>query len=181
MLSSLIDISYGGHIVNYTKNKLSELGTHETTEQRYHSLFDSTAWYGYEEGRSTEWGRGVFSDLLNNDNNGIGPGEDTQIKYDEMFFSSYMSTAQDIMNNIEDASYVKLREVSVSCRIDDQVVTELGLESADIRLSFRDIITWSNYTGWDPETNMMQNTISGEDYFNQPQTWGANIGIYLNW
>ena len=180
-LSSLVDISYGGHIVNYTKNKLSELGTHEGTEQRYHSLFDSTSWYGYEEGRSTEWGKGVFSDLLNNDNNGIGPGADTQIKYDEMFFSSYMSTAQDIMNNIEDASYVKLREVSVSCRIDDQIITGLGLESADIRLSLRDIITWSNYTGWDPETNMMQNTISGEDYFNQPQTWGANIGIYLNW
>ena len=92
-----------------------------------------------------------------------------------------MSSAQDIINNIEDASYIKLREVSVSYLLDSPIVKRRGLESVNVRLSFRDLITWSKYTGWDPETNMMQNRISGEDYFNQPQTWGATFSIFLNW
>jgi len=45
----------------------------------------------------------------------------------------------------------------------------------------RDLVTISSYTGWDPETNMMQNRISGEDYFNQPQTWGANLALHFRW
>ena len=179
--SSLLDISYGGHIVNYTKNKLMELGTHKLTEERYHHMFDSTGWYGYLEGQTSEWGRGTFGNLLNNGSEAIGPGEDTGIKYDEEFYSSYMSTSQDIINNIEDASYIKLREVSLSYIIDHQKIKDKGFENITARLSFRDLVTWSKYTGWDPETNMMQNRISGEDYFNQPQTWGATFSLYLNW
>ena len=92
-----------------------------------------------------------------------------------------MGTATDIINNIESASYVKLRELSFSYRVNSNIIEKYGFSGADIRLSFRDLITISKYSGWDPETNMMQNRISGEDYFNQPQTWGANLSIYLRW
>ena len=56
-----------------------------------------------------------------------------------------------------------------------------GVQNIDLRFSARDLYTWSRYTGWDPETNMMQNRISGEDYFNQPQTRGVNLTITLQW
>ncbi len=92
-----------------------------------------------------------------------------------------MGTATDIINNIESASYIKLREVSFSYRVDPSLINKYSLSGLDIRLSFRDLITISDYSGWDPETNMMQNRISGEDYFNQPQTWGANLSLYLRW
>ena len=92
-----------------------------------------------------------------------------------------MGTTTDIINNIESASYVKLRELSFSYKIDSRIIKTYGLSGADIRLSLRDLITLSKYSGWDPETNMMQNRISGEDYFNQPQTWGANLSLYLRW
>ena len=65
-ISALVDISSGGYIVNYTKNKLNEVGTHEETGQRYHEFFDDPSWDGYEEGNSTEWGKGPFSHFLNN-------------------------------------------------------------------------------------------------------------------
>ena len=92
-----------------------------------------------------------------------------------------MGTTTDIINNIESASYVKLRELSFSYKIDPRIIKTYCLSGADIRLSLRDLITLSKYSGWDPETNMMQNRISGEDYFNQPQTWGANLSLYLRW
>ena len=92
-----------------------------------------------------------------------------------------MGTATDIINNIESASYIKLREVSFSYSVNPKNVKRLGLSGLDIRLSFRDLLTISNYSGWDPETNMMQNRITGEDYFNQPQTWGGSLSLYLKW
>ncbi len=180
-ISALVDISSGGHIVNYTKNKLNEVGTHVETEGRYHSSFDDERWHGYEEGVSTEWGRGKMSSFLDNGHEAIGPGADEIIKFDETFYTTIMGTAKDIINNIEDASYVKLREISISYRFDGKKLKNLGIQNLDLRLSARDLYTWSKYSGWDPETNMMQNRISGEDYFNQPQTRGANITATIQW
>lgn len=180
-ISSLVEVSSGGHVVNYTKNKLNEVGTHLETEDRYHELFDDPSWDGYLEGVSTEWGRGLFSSFLNNGNKAIGPGSETEIKYDESFFTSVMGTATDIINNIESASYIKLRELSFSYSVNPNKLKNYGLTGLDIRFSMRDLITISSYTGWDPETNMMQNRISGEDYFNQPQTWGANLALHFRW
>ena len=167
--------------VNYTKNKLNEVGTHGETSGRYHPLFDDPSWEEHEEGVTTKWGKGVFSNLLNNGHRGVGPGSEEEIKYDESFYTSIMGTATDIINNIENASYIKLREVSFSYRVDPSLINKYSLSGLDVRLSFRDLITISDYSGWDPETNMMQNRISGEDYFNQPQTWGANLSLYLRW
>ena len=82
---------------------------------------------------------------------------------------------------IEDASYIKLREISLAYQMTNKYTDYLGLKSMSLRLSARDLITWTKYSGWDPETNMYQNRISGEDYFNQPQTWGTNFTLYFNW
>ena len=180
-ISALVDISYGGYIVNYTKNKLYETGTHLDTDNRYHPDYDNPDWVGYEAGVTTEWGKGTMADLLNNDDKAIGPGAGEVIRYDENFYTSIMGTATDIINTIEDASYVKLREISLSYRLDSHLVTKVGLSEVNLRLSARDLYTWTKYSGWDPETNMMQNRISGEDYFNQPQTWGANLTINMKW
>ena len=122
-----------------------------------------------------------MSELLNNGNSGVGPGAEVEILYDENFYTSFMGTATDIINNIEDASYVKLREVSLAYLIRSERTKKWGVKEIDLRISARDLITWSTYSGWDPETNMMQNRISGEDYFNQPQTWRANMAIQFNW
>ena len=179
-ISALVDISSGGYIVNYTKNKLNEVGTHKETGQRYHEFFDDPSWDGYEEGNSTEWGKGPFSHFLNNGHQAIGPGAETEINYSESFFTGTMGTATDIINNIESASYIKLREVSISYSVNPRSVKSLGLNGLDVRVSFGDRLPFL-VTGWDPETNMMQNRITGEDYFNQPQTWGANLSLYLKW
>ena len=92
-----------------------------------------------------------------------------------------MGRNTDVINNIEDASYAKLREISFSYNFGKINNSYLGDPNIIIRLSAQDLITWTNYSGWDPETNMYQDRISGEDYFNQPQTWRANLAFQLNW
>src|SRR4029077_14212510 len=56
---------------------------------------------------------------------------------------------------IEDAGFVKLREISISYTFDQPWVQRtLGFASIDVRLSGRNLHTWTKYTGYDPETNL---------------------------
>ena len=180
-LSCLLDISMGGHIANYTKNSLYEWGTHSDTDRRYHPDFDNPDWFGYEEGVSTEWGKGTFQELINHGHRALGPGQDTIITYSQNVYENYMGRNTDVINNIEDASYMKLREIALSYNFGSVKFGYLGDPNLTVRLSAQDLKTWTNYSGWDPETNMYQDRISGEDYFNQPQTWRANLAIQINW
>ena len=180
-LSCLLDISMGGHIANYTKNSLYEWGTHADTDKRYHPDFDNPDWFGYEEGVSTQWGKGTFQELINHGHNAIGPGQDTIITFSQNLYENYMGRNTDVINNIEDASYMKLREIAISYHFGSVKIGYLGDPNLTVRISAQDLKTWTNYSGWDPETNMYQDRISGEDYFNQPQTWRANMAIQLNW
>ena len=180
-VSCLLDISMGGHIANYTKNSLYEWGTHADTDKRYHPDFDNPDWFGYEEGVSTEWGKGRFQELINHGHRALGPGQDTIINFSQNLYENYMGRNTDVINNIEDASYVKLREIAISYNFGPAKIGYLGNPNVTVRLSAQDIKTWTNYSGWDPETNMYQDRISGEDYFNQPQTWRANLSLQLNW
>ena len=180
-LSCLLDISIGGHIANYTKNALYEWGTHADTKKRYHPDFDNPDWFGYEEGVTTNWGKGTFQELINHGHRAIGPGQDSIIAYSQNLYENYMGRNTDVINNIEDASYVKLREIAMSYNFGQVKIGYLGNPNVTLRLSAQDIKTWTDYSGWDPETNMYQDRISGEDYFNQPQTWRANMALQFNW
>ncbi|MBI86472.1 MAG: hypothetical protein CMG63_00180 [Candidatus Marinimicrobia bacterium] len=180
-LSCLLDISMGGHIANYTKNSLYEWGTHSDTDRRYHPDFDNPDWFGYVEGVSTEWGKGTFQELINHGHRALGPGQDTIITYSQNLYENYLGRNTDVINNIEDASYMKLREIALSYNFGSVKFGYLGDPNLSLRLSAQDLKTWTNYSGWDPETNMYQDRISGEDYFNQPQTWRANLAIQINW
>ena len=54
---------------------------------------------------------------------------------------------------IEDASFVKLREVSVGWRVPERIIAGLGWGVRDVRLSVtgRNLKTWTKYSGLDPE------------------------------
>ena len=60
---------------------------------------------------------------------------------------------------IEDASYVKLREVSVAYRLPESVLGMLGggIESGRITVSGRNLLTFTDYTGLDPEVSNFGN------------------------
>lgn len=56
---------------------------------------------------------------------------------------------------IEDASYVKLRELSLTWRVPGNVLGRVPgrLSDASISLSGRNLLTWTDYTGLDPEVS----------------------------
>ncbi|WP_428261869.1 SusC/RagA family TonB-linked outer membrane protein [Haliangium sp.] len=55
---------------------------------------------------------------------------------------------------VEDASFVKLREISVAYNLPKGLVSQIGpMDSARVSVSGRNLFTWTPYTGLDPEVS----------------------------
>ncbi len=54
---------------------------------------------------------------------------------------------------IEDATFIKLREVSLSFFLPQRLVARTGASAANITLSGRNLALWTDYSGIDPEVN----------------------------
>jgi len=59
---------------------------------------------------------------------------------------------------IEDASYARLREVSLSFRAPESLASAMKARTASFTLSARNLKTWTDYSGLDPETTYTEST-----------------------
>ena len=60
---------------------------------------------------------------------------------------------------INDARYVKLREVSLSYEVPTSLVSRAGAKNGGLTLSARNLRTWTPYTGLDPESQFVAGTV----------------------
>ena len=84
---------------------------------------------------------------------------------------------------MEDGSFVKLREVAVSYTADQGwVQNRIGMSSVVFRLAGRNLATWTDYTGLDPEANLggAEYLTQGIDFFNSPLTRSYVFQVTLN-
>ncbi len=60
---------------------------------------------------------------------------------------------------VEDASFMKLREVTLSLEVPSAMVSRFGrgVRSAQLSLSGRNLLTFTDYTGMDPEVSNFGN------------------------
>ena len=71
----------------------------------------------------------------------------------------------DIRPYIEDATFVKLREISVTYEVPKKVASQLGpLKTLTVSASGRNLLTFSNYSGLDPEVSNFGNQPIGRNY-----------------
>ena len=174
-VSGLLDIRQGGDIYNGTRGALYSYGTHKDTEQR------ASCSGGVCTGNEKTFGRnGWFDGAV------VGPGAGTAVPIGENWYRQGLGAGPFAGNSdgfIEDGSYVKLRELSLGYTLDNSWIrSTLGLTSLDLRVAGRNLKTWTDYTGYDPETNLggaIQNT-RGYDYFNMPQTRSYVFTVNLN-
>jgi TonB-dependent starch-binding outer membrane protein SusC len=88
---------------------------------------------------------------------------------DQLGFIGWNFLGQNRAEFIEDADFLKLRELSVSFLVPDRYVNQLGVSGTRITLSGRNLATWTKYSGYDPEVNTHgQANFSTADYHNQP-------------
>jgi TonB-linked SusC/RagA family outer membrane protein len=83
---------------------------------------------------------------------------------------------------IEDASFTKLREVSVAIGVPQRYVSRFGFSGATLTLAGRNLHTWTNYTGLDPEINENAGfNFSTDEFLSQPQVRYYTIRLDLGW
>ncbi len=84
---------------------------------------------------------------------------------------------------VEDGSFVKLRELSVSYRLDQEFIRNLGLRSLEAKLIGRNLLSFDHYSGYDPEINVAaQSTlVRGFDWSTipLPRTWIFSLTFNL--
>ncbi len=155
-LSFLFDIKHGGDVWDGTRGALLYFGTSAITLDR---------------GTTT-----VFQ--------GYGPGAGKQVAKDQAYYQGIGgSFGGPAIADMENGSYVKLREISLAYSLKNDYVKQwTGINSIDIRLSARNIYTWTDYTGIDPETNLTGGgSLRGLDYFNNPQTRSYVLSLRFNY
>ncbi|HEX8691179.1 MAG TPA: SusC/RagA family TonB-linked outer membrane protein [Longimicrobium sp.] len=83
---------------------------------------------------------------------------------------------------IEDGSFIKLRELAVSFRFDQPWVRRFGAQQMSLRLAGRNLHTWTDYTGMDPEINLFAaSTVSrGVDFATTPIPRTFSVGLSLD-
>ena len=75
--------------------------------------------------------------------------------------------------------YVKLRDVSLRYALTN-VGRFLGFTRAEFSFTGRNLVTWTDYTGLDPESNLSgQNNGRGLEYFNNPRIRSYVLQINL--
>ena len=92
------------------------------------------------------------------------------------------------LNTIEDASFVRLRELSLSYKVDATLAARLGLKSMTVAVSGKNLWMSTDYSGIDPETNSISGNSGGLNGFQQsidafgvpiPRIWNLSIKVGL--
>ncbi|WP_158856842.1 SusC/RagA family TonB-linked outer membrane protein [Lunatibacter salilacus] len=81
---------------------------------------------------------------------------------------------------ISDGSYVRLKTLSIGYNLPNSWLEKMKLSSARIYFMGQNLLTFTNYTGWDPEVNadyLADNVFQGNDFYSAPQAKTFSLGI----
>ena len=178
-LTAFLDHRHGGDVLNMTRASMYQYGTHRDTEMR---------------GDTVIFGQNMLCqnqtcDVLNGPV--VGPGAKKPVVLTEGWFSNsgapdgrgQGATGGPISTRLEDATFTRLREVSLSYSFRGGWLTRVtGLRQLDAKVSARNLALWTRYSGFDPEVNLggAQNANRGIDWFNAPlaTSWIMQLTLF---
>lgn len=83
---------------------------------------------------------------------------------------------------IQDASFTKLREVSIGFGVPERLVARYGFTGATVTFAGRNLKTWTNYKGIDPEINENGGAnFSTDEFLSQPHVRYYTVRLDLGW
>ena len=97
--------------------------------------------------------------------------------YDPKFIAA-MNTNNTIKDwIIRDASFAKLREVSITYSLPDRIIRQFGARSASVNVAMRNLHTWTKWTGLDPEASFLSGTTLEQDDLPQLQSFVTSMNV----
>ncbi|WP_166332435.1 SusC/RagA family TonB-linked outer membrane protein [Sphingobacterium chungjuense] len=83
---------------------------------------------------------------------------------------------------IENGSFLRLKNLSFSYNIQADKLTRMGITRLQPFISATNLLTWTNYSGMDPEVNQWGNSgaVQGIDWGTYPQTKSYVLGVNID-
>jgi len=102
-------------------------------------------------------------------------------KYPRALSSGSLDVGVFSSNIVEDASYVRLKNVTIGYRMPASLLKKTGIQNLRIYAGATNLWTLTDYTGYDPEGNTygQSTTLVGIDQGGYPQTKTYTIGINI--
>lgn len=82
---------------------------------------------------------------------------------------------------VEDASYVRLKNVTFGYTFPTKLLEKIKMRSARIYVTGQNLLTFTNYSGFDPEVSTFgeTNTAAGTDFLTFPQSRSLIVGLNI--
>jgi hypothetical protein len=82
---------------------------------------------------------------------------------------------------IEDGSYLRLKTLQLGYTVKGKALTRIGVKNLRVYVSGQNLITWTKYTGQDPEVSTYTGALTpGFDYSAYPRTRTCTFGVNLS-
>lgn len=82
---------------------------------------------------------------------------------------------------IEDGSYLRLKTVSLGYTFSPALLKKISMKSCRVYVSAQNLITWTNYSGMDPEVSIFNSVLTpGFDYSAYPRPRLVTFGLNAN-
>jgi hypothetical protein len=116
------------------------------------------------------------------------PGDDTKIPKMTLQTANHGSTTPWINTDLwlQDGSFARLRSITLAYNLPTSMISKWKLSNAKIMFVATNILTWTNFTGLDPEIardfeNATDRNMSGSiTYLTPPQEKSYSISIYVS-
>ena len=139
----------------------------------------------YNGGGRYQSANGDFFDNQTRDqlNSWQEPGDVTDVPENRLYLANGSNPSS---RYISDGSYLRLRNVVLGYTLPQSTLERMGLRTVRVYMSGMNLLTFTDYKGWDPEVNtdlydQSNNLNIGNDFYTAPQartlSFGINIGI----
>lgn len=83
---------------------------------------------------------------------------------------------------VEDGSYLRVKSITLGYELPSSVIQRLNIKSLRFHVSAENLLTFTNYTGYDPEVNAFgtSNIALGVDYGTYPHTRNLIFGVNVS-
>ena len=182
-LRAAFDIKWGADVLSMTNMKMYQYGTHKATlegREEWAQSEQERLDAGESIGNWVATGGFLGQGVVNTGTEDAPVWEKNSVYVNPKDYYSQLTNSQIMSPYVYDASYVKLRELSLSYTFAGEKLNSKVFESISVSLIARNLwLIWSNLPNVDPESTYSISNGQGYEYGSLPyrRNFGFNVGL----